>query len=331
MRLPHQLLKSLCFTFTTAQEFVDAMGPDIVEEERRLILHLAAIGIPPITSRSALATMLGVNPGLIWSIENNSSKYYREFEIKSGRKVRRIAAPKIALKVIQKWIGYHIARAVSCEPHVYGFIPGRSHIDAACVHRGAAWAFSVDIENFFESTPASLVIKNLRRIGYEEGGAILISSLCCRSNKLPQGAPSSPALSNLCFSEMDLILTEIAEKYSCKLTRYADDIVFSGAGTLPMGLRDDVYRLFENSQWRLAAGKEHRQPIKGRVKVHGLLVSGKNVRLTKGYRNKIRAYRHILAKRGDNAKDKLRLIGHLNFARQVDLASVMSSKDDSLN
>lgn len=279
---------------------------------------LANMGLPPITSRAALAAMLGINPGLIWSFETRPSRHYRTFYIPKGKGLRRIDAPRVALKIVQKWIGFQLAKKYGPPKHVYGFVEGRSHIDAAQLHCGASWVFGVDIQGFFPSTPIGMVAKSLVHIGFDELGATLIARLCCFQDVLAQGAPSSPVLSNICFSQYDALLSEIAEKYSVRLTRYADDIVFSGSGEFPSALKGDVYSLFAVGPWSLSEQKTKLSILPQRLKVHGLLVHGSKVRLTKGYRNRLRAYEHLLALGRITSESMDSVKGHLGYKRQVE-------------
>ena len=320
MRLPRSLLESPFFLFSSVEELLTALGTDDVHEKEK-ILSLASKGLPPIVSAQSLAVMLGINTGIVWSFANRTHKYYRTFEIPKGRSVRRIQAPKVGLKIIQTWVSFHIARVFKPPPHVHGFVPGRSHIQAAKVHVGADWALSVDIKDFFPSIPYLLVREAFQLLGYELAAAELLTNLSCLHARLPQGAPTSPPLSNICFATMDLKLLELARRQEAKLTRYADDIVFSGNGSFPLALRDEVRSLFTLSPWTLSPEKERLEPVKGRIKVHGLLVSGGHVRLTKGYRNRIRAYRHIMRTKRISEPELARLRGHIGFADQVQQVS----------
>jgi hypothetical protein len=328
MRLPLQLLESPFFLFSKVEELLEALGTAQDDAESTQIRALSARGLPPVTSKHVLATMLGVNPGVVWSLAKRPHRYYRTFDIPKGRGTRRITAPRVALKIIQKWLGYHLARAVPSPPHVYGFVPGRSHIGAAHIHRGAEWAISVDIASFFQTTPAALIVSTLKQLGYDEAAADLLTSLTCYHGFLAQGAPSSPALSNLCFAETDAALVRLSERHDCRITRYADDIVLSGRGSMPPTLRDELRFVFEATPWQLAPEKESVQPLKGRIKIHGLVVRGPCVRTTKGYRNKLRAYAHILSTRGERATDRHVLIGHLQYAQHVEATLERLAQDE---
>ncbi|HVC59303.1 MAG TPA: reverse transcriptase family protein [Acetobacteraceae bacterium] len=317
------------FLFSKVEELVEALGLAPGDPETEQIHALSERRLPPVSSKHGLATMLGVNPGVVWSLANRPQRYYRTFDIPKGRGTRRITAPRVALKIIQKWLGFHLARAIPSPPHVYGFVPGRSHIGAAYVHRGAEWAISVDIASFFQTTPAALVWKTLKQLGYDEPAAGLLTSLTCYHGFLAQGAPSSPALSNLCFAETDAMLVRLSERHACRITRYADDIVLSGQGSMPAELRDELRRVFEATPWQLAPEKESVQPLKGRIKIYGLVVRGPRVRTTKGYRNKLRAYAHILSTRGEGATDRRVLIGHVQYAQHVEATLERLARDEA--
>lgn len=322
MRLPLPLLESPFFHLATRNELVKVLGDAVDAEEVIEIDRMVALTLPPVTSRTVLATMFGIHPGLVWSFENRPAHHYRSFVIPKGKNKigRRIDAPRVALKIVQKWLSVQLQRVFVPADHVFGFVLGRSHVDAAVVHAHARWLFSVDIENFFPTTPEALVSACLQRAGFGAKGADLIARIACLRGALAQGAPSSPALSNLCFQDLDTSLSQLAAKYDIRLTRYADDIVFSSANSdaCPPQLVLDVTNLFLAGPWRLAAQKTSVVSLPSRLKVHGMLVHGVKVRLTKGYRNKLRAFKHALLTNAVQNSDLSRLRGHVTYGELVD-------------
>ncbi len=318
MRLPQQQLESPCFSFQSASEVVEALGQDCSAEEASEIRRLFEIGLPPITSGNALSVMLGYNPGFVWSLLNKTKRHYRFFEIPKGTKTRMIEAPKVALKGLQKWLSFHFQNKWMPQESVHGFVRGRSHISAAAQHLSANWVLSLDVENFFPSTSSVEVAAALHRLGYVTESSIqLLTRICCLANRLVQGAPTSPILSNIALDEIDSELSEIAKSYNIVFTRYADDLVFSGKGDFPDGLVGDVEAIFAESVWKLSERKKHVSVSPHRLKVHGLLVHGEEIRLTKGYRNRIRAYQHLVKGEKVQNGDRSRIVGHLNYAEQV--------------
>lgn len=324
MKLPQPLIESLLFQLFSLDDLFAALQGTVDENEQTRARDLFARGLPPIISVNSLSVMIGINSGIIWSFINRTHKHYSVFPIKKGKGTRQIESPRVALKVILKWLSHHLQRKYDPPEHVFGFVSKRSHIDAVLVHRDAQWAYGVDIENFFSTTPRSLIVNVFKKLGYADDIAIILSKLSCFADRLAQGAPTSPALSNFAFSEMDIRILELAKKYSCKVTRYADDIVFSGLGGFPESMRDDVTKIFSESCWKLAPHKEELQPLKGRIKIHGLLVSDGTVRLTKGYRNKLRAYKHILKTRGYQVENNRKLLGHIQYGMLVTNKSGMA-------
>lgn len=314
------LAPPLLVSFTSLNDYLSALSPELREEYEDEIRSLLERQLPPVVSSRCLSALFGYSTKFVNVLQLRNYKYYREFTIRKGNKRRKIQAPRVALKVIQKWFGYHLAEALPVEDYVYGFVAGRSAVDAAAKHCTASWVYSVDIENFFPSTVDDVVIRALRGVGYSAKGATLITHLCCYGSHLGQGAPSSPVLSNLVMKPIDTQLKSIADDLDVTFTRYADDIVFSGKEKFPEELRGRVSSIFEGTCWRLAAKKMYfAEANKGqRLKVHGLLVNGDKPRLTKGYRNRIRAYKHLLATDKVRPKDMRRVVGHIKFAESVD-------------
>jgi hypothetical protein len=281
-----------------------------------------------VISQDALAVMIGVNRGFIWSLINRTNRHYRHFTIPKGKSQRHINAPRVGLKIIQKWLSLHLEKKYQPPDHVFGFVRGRSHICAANAHTRASWVLSLDIQNFFPTTPDTLVIRVLEEIGYTRSQAVLIASLCCLNGSLAQGSPASPLLSNLAFRAIDTQLAALAARYAVRVTRYADDVTLSGADAYPDGLKEDVLGLFTDSPWRISDRKTELQEAPRRLKVHGLLVHGSKVRLTKGYRNRIRAYKHLVEKEGGiKSSDLKKVRGHLQYAVQVDKCMAQADID----
>jgi len=310
----------LLVSYNSLEDYLSCLSSEMRKEHEQEIRWLVDQKLPPVVSSRCLSVLFGYSAKFVNALALNNYNYYREFTIRKGNKRRKIQAPRVAIKVIQKWFGHHLSEVLPVEDYVYGFIPGRSAVDAAAQHCGASWVYSVDIENFFPSTTDDVVIRALIEVGYSEKGARLIARLCCFGDRLGQGAPSSPVLSNLVMKPIDIQLKYIADNLGVNFTRYADDIVFSGKGGFPVELRDRVLNVFEGTCWDLAENKEYfaNSELGQRLKVHGLLVNGEKPRLTKGYRNRVRAYKHLLENNRVKPGDKRRLIGHIKFAESVE-------------
>lgn len=324
MRPSHPLFESPYFQFKDFATLLRSLGEEVGASEREEILRLNQLGLPPISSRLLLAALIGVNPGLIWSFCKRPNKHYRIFRIPKGKQFRTITAPRVALKIIQKWLSVQLQKHYVAPDHVFGFVPGRSHLLAAQRHSSAEWIVSVDVHSFFSTTPQKNVEEAFLQLGYNAQSAQLFGQLTCFLGNLAQGAPTSPIISNMCFAHLDARMHALAIEHGARLTRYADDIVFSGIGIIPENLLPAIQQVFSGSPWALAEEKTEVAQLPNRLKVHGLLVHGENIRLTKGYRNRLRAYAH-LKKSNAVLTDASKIEGHLQYGRSV---SKISLKDN---
>jgi RNA-directed DNA polymerase len=209
--------------------------------------------IPSIESAGALAEWLGLSAGdLLWfadlkGISHRSERLshyrYRVLAKRSGA-VRLIEAPKPRLKQLQRKILTAILDRIPPHPAVHGFVRARSIKTFVEPHTGRRVVLRMDLQNFFPTFAAARIRTLFRTMGYPESFSDLLGGLCTnaahlhglgfearalyRRPHLPQGAPTSPALANLCFYRIDCRLAALARSAGAAYTRYADDLAFSG-------------------------------------------------------------------------------------------------------
>ncbi|MFX4298508.1 reverse transcriptase family protein [Pseudosulfitobacter pseudonitzschiae] len=320
MRFPHPDLEKICFIAEDPDTLIKLLGEHCTADEAALIQQYCACRLPPISSPEAIATMFGYNPGFVWFILTKTDRHYRTFSIPKGKGERQITAPRVALKLIQRWLNFHWSAAWVPPDCVHGFVSGRSHITAATEHCNAKWIVSADIKDFFPSVKTARVRQALAELGYTNMDSLaLLGKLVCLNGALTQGAPTSPLLSNIVLGQLDRNLTALAAELNLVFTRYADDIVFSGKGAMPEGIDKKIKAIIEQDGWTVAEKKFEIAKAPSRLKVHGLLVHGGKVRLTKGYRNRLRAFRHVLSNGKASEKDVPKLSGHVAYADFIDL------------
>jgi RNA-directed DNA polymerase len=155
---------------------------------------------------------------------------YKQFEIKkrSGGK-RPISAPHYGLKRLQQRVAKLLTDAYGNRPPVHGYVPGRSTKTNAEAHVRQTFVLNIDLENFFGSMNFGRVRGILMSgiYGANEEVATIIAQIACFDNTLPQGAPTSPILSNMICGALDADLKRFARTYRCTYTRYSDDITLS--------------------------------------------------------------------------------------------------------
>jgi RNA-directed DNA polymerase len=285
--------------------------------------ELIALRLPPVASVESLSLLFGFSPGLVGAMVRNPNRYYRAFEIRSGSRTRRIYTPKVALKIIQRWFGYHLSHAVALSDHVHGFVPKRSTVTAARQHCPAQWVLSLDIRDFFGSVTADRVFACLDGLGYPRPAAHLMTDLCTMHlvggrRGLPQGAPSSPVLANLAFRETDAKLESFAKERGLRISRYADDISVSGHQPPDPELQSEIGRLIERDGWVIAQNKTRlsRLPIR-HPRVLGLLVDQPVPRLPKRYRNRLRMMRYMLKTLNLTEEERAEFAGHVAYAESI--------------
>jgi hypothetical protein len=221
--------------------------------------------LPEIVSPGALADWLGVSPGdLRWFADlrglgcKNHRPLLRHYHFRILAKpfgnVRLIEAPKPRLKELQRRILAEILEKVPLHPAVHGFVKGRSIKTFVAPHVRRRIVLRMDLQDFFPSLIGARVQSFFRTLGYPEAVADLLGGICTNSTPgdvwkqagrdvdparvrearylytrphLPQGAPSSPALANLCSYRIDCRLYRLAKAVGAEYTRYADDLAFS--------------------------------------------------------------------------------------------------------
>ena len=226
---------------------------------------------------------------------------YRAFQIsKRTGGVRSIAAPNKGLKVVQRTILRRLLRKLKSHPSATGFEAGHSIVTNALPHRRQDVVIKLDIRDFFTSTSAGRVEAYFRKIGWDADAAGLLTKLCTHEGGLPQGAPTSPRLSNLLNYKLDVRLAAFAASRGMEYSRYADDMTFSGPAeserTEGIGRNNDVISLvkmiLEFEGYALHTKKKLRIARRGDRQVVTGLVVNDGVNLPRARRRWLRAVEH---------------------------------------
>jgi RNA-directed DNA polymerase len=267
--------------------------PEGFPEEQELYFKQKAI--PPITSVGALPLFLGISPKTIFSIRLQTRKHYRSFKLaKRDGTMREIDTPRTYLKVIQWWILDNILGSVKVADNVFGFVAGRSAIQNARYHQGAAHILNVDIKQFFPSITSAQVEKIFSDIGYNELVAKMLAELCCLNGHVPQGAPTSPALANLVLKNLDSELSLLASTSGIKYSRYADDLTFSSEERIAEAFLSSVSKAVEKEGFSLKSKKTRFAGHGDRMEVTGIIIN-KTLQPNRVWRKNTRAKLHRLS------------------------------------
>ena len=227
-------------------DFDDFDRWDLDEPEKRA----AENELPRIDKPKHLADLLGISIPqlrcLAYHRDAATSLHYRRFTIaKRDGSERPIWAPLPRLKEAQRWILRHIVEKLLVQGSAHGFLPGRSIATNAAIHTDSKIILKMDLRNFFPTVTFRRVKGIFRKAGYREQIATLLGLVCTESPRevvkrngktyfvalgprcLPQGAPTSPGLTNALCLKLDGRLDGLARKFGWRFSRYADDLTFS--------------------------------------------------------------------------------------------------------
>ncbi len=217
-------------------------------EERLKIYYL-----PLLNCADDIAQKMGITIGalrfLAFSRKVSPINHYKRFKVpKKTGGFRLISAPMPKLKNIQYWILENILNKITPHDATHGFRKSCSIVSNAKRHLNTDVVINLDLENFFPSISYKRVKGLFRSLGYSDSVATIFGLICTEPDieeaeldgktwfiplserHLPQGAPTSPAITNLLCRRLDKRLEKMANKRGFKYTRYADDLTFSGSG-----------------------------------------------------------------------------------------------------
>lgn len=249
----------------------------------------------------------------------NDKKRYFSFEIpkKSGGS-RQICAPSGNLKWFQICLNELFKALYTPSPYAMGFTVGKSIVDNARMHTNQNYVFNIDLRDFFPSIDQARVWKRLQLAPFNFNAKIagIMAGLCSikslrYSNEepfqecfvLPQGAPTSPLLTNAICDTLDRRLHGLAKRFGLHYSRYADDITFSSMHNVyhsDSDFRKELQRIITEQRFTINPKKTRLDHCSSRQEVTGLTV-GSKINVSRKYIKDIRAILHIWEKYGINA------------------------------
>jgi len=315
----------------------------------------AGLGLPPLESASDVAWAIGVpERDLAWLAyhrQASGSDHYARFVIpKKKGGVRVISSPKRRLRVAQLWLLKNVLEHLPVHDAAQAFRPGRSVRDNAAPHTGQAVIVKVDFKDFFPSLTLPRVKRLFQSLGYNEGVSTLFGLIATETPRvavlldgkrrfaavgpraLPQGACTSPAITNLLCRRLDARLTGAAAALGFRYTRYADDLTFSHErAEAPVGLLLTLVRriiadeeLVVNESKTVVLRPQDRQVVTGLVVNGAVSSAGATPRLSREDLRRFRSFLHHCETEGLEAvsarqgRDALAYAtGYLSFIHMV--------------
>lgn len=178
-----------------------------------------------------LSERLGLAPQHLFSLVATSDDQYFDAEIPkaSGNGMRAIKMPTKGLKGVQRLILRTILSDVPIDDAAYAYVRGRSVLSAAERLCGKKALVRIDLADFFPSITYPRVYGLFRALKFDENEAFMLARLTTHQSKLPQGAPTSPAISNIIVQGLDRAMRNFSKNWEMDYVRYSDDLFFTNS------------------------------------------------------------------------------------------------------
>ncbi len=299
--------------------------------------------VPRLDDVAAVADFLGLTDAeLDWFADRRSLerrvaserlRHYRYRWIPKRSGARLLEVPKPRLKALQRRLLRELVGLIPTHPAVHGFVPNRSVHTYAAAHAGRAMVARIDLAGFFASVTAGRVYGIFRTAGYPEPVAHTLTGLVTVATPasvlatpaaaaagwtqrrrlarphLPQGAPTSPALANLCGYRLDCRMAGLADAFTLRYTRYADDLALSGPVSAVFPALTLLAAIAADEGFQINEAKTRLRGRSDRQLIGGLVVNVRPAAPRDEY-DRLRAILHNAARTGPDAQNR---DGHPDF------------------
>ena len=247
---------------------------------------------------SSIEKDLGFSAKTLYGLSNTLEKHYHTVYLpKSDGSKRKLSVPDLVLKLVQKSIADNILIQYPISKYAKAYKPGSSIKKNARPHVGKKKILKLDIEGFFDHILYSRVKDTVfYEEKYSESIRILLTMLCYYNDSLPQGAPTSPAITNIIMYDFDETVGAFCNEKNIAYTRYCDDMTFSGDFD-----EKEIISFVKNVLFKFGLHLNNRKtavvPATKRQCVTGIVVNEK-MNITKDYRKKVRQEVYYIRKFG---------------------------------
>lgn len=311
------------------------------------VARLQALGLPVLNDGTHLAASMGIALAeLRWLTYHRRGAplvHYHRYDIpKKTGGARHISAPKARLARAQQWVLANILDKLPVSEHAHGFVRDHSVVTNARPHVKRACVVNLDLKDFFPTISFRRCKGLFGKMGYSEHVATVLALLCTEPPRvlvelddkrthvalgervLPQGACTSPALTNLLCRRLDERMAGLARRHGLAYTRYADDLTFSGDSLDESALLGSVRRVVEAEGFRVHPDKTRVMRKGRRQEVTGVVVNTRPSIAREDWRQ-LRAILHNAAKQGLQSQNRdqrpefaAHLAGRVAWVRMVD-------------
>lgn len=261
----------------------------------------------------------------LYTVSNQIETHYHPVVIskKSGGR-RKLLVPDALLRTIQRNLLHHVLEEFQISEFACAYKKGTSIVDNARPHVGAKLVLKLDIQDFFDQITWILVYQNaFPETHFPPAIRKMLTEFCCVRDRLPQGAPTSPTVSNLVMRPFDVHMGEWCREREIRYTRYCDDLTFSGVFAPEEVIRKvrgflQVYGFELNRKKTRVLGRGNAQSVTG-------IVVNEKAQVSRAYRRKLRQEVYLFDRYGikteegpkNDEKERMRLLGKMRYVLSV--------------
>jgi retron-type reverse transcriptase len=277
-----------------------------------------------------LSILLNIKKEILGKIVNSNHYFYRSFNIPKRKigEMRIIDSPQPILKYCQDWVKINILDNIPTSPQAFAYKKDLSIVNNALVHLNKPILFKLDLEDFFHTISFQRVMKVFRICGYSKNVSFFLSKICTYNERLPQGASTSPVLSNIISKRLDRRITTLTKLSEIDYTRYSDDLTFTG-NKISRSFQNLVKAIIISEGFKIKTGKEiYIKGINKKKVVTGISISNnEGLKIPRNYKRnlKLELFKYLKYNSGISISsldfDPLygeRLLGKLNYWKQVE-------------
>ena len=270
------------------RQFVEAGETEAdIEAAKAYATNLLNLGLPVIFDKEHFAKLQGRDVAEISKMSAVIEQYYTQISIpKKAGGYRELNIPNPNVRLIQKWILNRILYNIPVSEYAHGFCKGKSIKTNAELHINQECVINLDLKDFFPSITQNQVFRVFYYYGYTQQVSHLLSRICTYEGHLPQGAVTSPYLSNIVSLKLDKRISGLADKFNAKYSRYADDITISGNKKIKAML-PIIEKIIEEEGFEINSAKTRIQYKYRAQEVTGLTVNAGKVNVDRRYIKKL--------------------------------------------
>lgn len=282
---------------------------------------LECLKLPLIETYDDLSDQLSLSKTILYLFGSKTASFYYSFSInkKNGSK-RKIDAPTQRLKLVQKWILENILYKIPISNQAMGFRKGTNYNikGNAEIHKHNIYYLQIDLHNYFPSINRNRVFYIFKNIGYNDMISNWFSNVCTLNSQLPQGAVTSPYISNIISRNLDKRLEGLCVKREISYSRYADDMTFSCDNKEQLRrIKKIIYDIISDEDFAVNEEKTRFMSNYTQKHITGVTISNGKLKASKDIKRRLRSMIHRAIISTDYSKRNI-ILGYISFVNYIE-------------